>query len=83
MLRITIEMLPGGMEGASYMLAQGVIINDNTGSQTIGNYKYGLSGQNKRRGRDPGIKYEGEVSGFPRKRRDLWALLKLVLEDAL
>lgn len=83
MIRITIEMLPNGSEDASYVLAQGIIANDGKGTETVGNYFYGLSGQAKRPHHDPGIRYQGEVSGFPRKRLNVWHLLKRVLDDAL
>lgn len=83
MIRITVEMLPGGDEDKSYVLAQGVIVNDGKGTKGVGNYTYGLTRQVKRRGVDPGIGYEGSVQDFPRQRLNVWHLLRQCLNDAL
>ena len=83
MIRVTIEMVPKGSEEDSYTLAQGVIINDGTGTLASGSYDYGITGQVKRPGHDPGIWKQGKVGGFARKRDNVWRLLKAVLDDAL
>ena len=78
MVRITIELLPLGNEKYKEVLAVGTIANDLTGTRTNENYKYTLSRQ---RGTRPFRK--GTVSGFPRLRKNVWYLLKKVLDDAL
>ncbi len=84
MIRITIEMVPGGIDAAAYTIAQGVIVNDGHGTQRTGNYHYGITRQRKRTGpEDPGIWKRGHIESFPRKRQNIWYLLKRVLDDAL
>lgn len=75
MIRITVEMVPSGDDERARMLAQGVIVNDGTGTLEIGNYYYGFTGQIKRGGRDPGIQISGTYKGFPRRREDVWSLI--------
>lgn len=81
MIRITVEMVPKGDRSKAFTLAQGIISNDGTGNETTSNYIYGLSGQAKRPGHDPGIQISGRVMGFPRKREDVWALLLHCLQN--
>lgn len=75
-IRVTVEMVPGGDDDRAYVLAQGVIVNDCSGTTEVGNYEYGFTGQARRAGHDPGIKRQGRVRGFDRKRKDVWQLLK-------
>lgn len=82
MIRITIEMVPGGNDDHAYLMAQGVIINDGKGTAGRGNYDYGLTRQTNIPGRDPGISREGKVVGFDRRSRNVWHLVKMVLDDA-
>ena len=77
MIRITIEMLPGGREEGKRILASGLIWNDGTGSKYLGNYKYHLQ---KKTGRSA---KHGRVINFQRRSKDEWELLKLVLDDYL
>jgi hypothetical protein len=83
MIRVTIEMVPQGDDERAFTMAQGVIINDGSETGAIGNYAYGLTRQTNIPGRDPGIGHKGEINDFPRARRNVWHLLKAVLEDAL
>lgn len=83
MIRVTIEMVPKGDDARARILAQGVIVNDGTGTLADGSYRYGISRQAHKAGVDPGIWKEGAVGGFKRKRDNVWRLLALVLEDAL
>ena len=73
MLRITIELLPGGNKSKAKVLAEGIITNLGTskGEQT-GDYKYKF----KQKGR---IWREGKLMGFPRKKYGIWALLYSIL----
>lgn len=82
MIRITIEMVPQGDDDRAYVMAQGVIINQGSGTPTLGNYEYGLSKQTNVPGRDPGLTRTGKVTGFNRKSYNVWHLVKAVLEDA-
>jgi hypothetical protein len=82
MIRITIEMVPKGDEEKAYTLAQGVIVNMVVDENlNRGTYGYGLSGQSKRPGHDPGIKISGVLADFPRKRYDCWELLRRCLNQ--
>lgn len=83
MIRVTVEMVPKGDDARARILAQGVIVNDGKGTQTIGSYDYGITSQINVPGRDPGIWKQGKVRGFRRKRDNVWRLLALVLDDAL
>ena len=77
MIRVTIEMVPGGDSSKAYTLHKGVIANDTTGTTTMGNYDFVLS---KRGG--PGTYKSGRVEGFARKQEGAWKLLYLVLKEA-
>ena len=76
MIRVTIEMIPGGDSSKAYTLHKGVIANDATGTPTKGNYDFVLS----MRG-GPGVYKSGRVKGFARKQEGAWKLLYLVLME--
>ncbi len=69
MLRVTIELLPGGHEHRKRTLATGTITNLGTGSPTQGNYFVELRDKAGRMWR------YGTVNNFPRKRLLAWDLL--------
>ena len=73
MLRVTIELVPLGIEAMKRTIATANIWNDGTGTPTQGNYKYTLFGKRNR------VLAEGEVKGFPRKRLLAWDLMYRVL----
>ncbi len=83
MIRVTVELVPRGDESQARVLAQGVIVNDGTGTLSTGAYTYGITAQTNVEGRDPGIWKQGRIVGFKRKRDNVWRLLKRVLDDAL
>lgn len=83
MIRVSVEMLPRGDDDEAYLLAQGVIINTGGGTPTRGEYDYGLTSQASKGNPEPPIWKEGRVDGFPRKRDNVWRLLKRCLDDAL
>ena len=74
MLRITIELLPGGCEARKRTLATGTIANVGTGSRSQGNYFADFLDA-------AGHPWKHcTVSGFPRKRLLAWDLLFRVLK---
>lgn len=89
MLRVTIELLPGGNEDRARTLGMIEIANDGTGTQQTGNYVAVLkktapfSGALKAKWRGavmyPNAEDEevmtGQVSGFDRNRRGVYDLL--------
>lgn len=78
MIRITIELVPYGDESQAKVIAMGVIANDGTGTLRRGNYRYQLS-QSKR----PHVtSRKGGVKDFSRLQKNVWHLLKLVLNTA-
>lgn len=80
MLVIRVELWPGGCESAKRVLCEGTIVNDGSGTQTLGNYRVKL-------GRSPHIEGKiwkrGRVEGFNRKKRGCWDLLQLSLNACL
>lgn len=78
MIRITVELVPLGIESRKRILAQGTIINTGSGTLWRGNYRYWLS-QSKRLN---AVSREGEVRNFPRQAKNVWHLLALVLNTA-
>lgn len=77
MIKITVEIWPYGSEIAQYRIAEGVIYNDETGNYTSGNYKSSLQVY----GRD-NQSYQSEVKNFARADKNVWELLKEVLNNA-
>jgi hypothetical protein len=75
MLRVTIELVPHGVESMKRTIATARIVNDGTGDHSIGNYTYTVKGAER-------ILAEGRVTGFPRLAKDAWALLGLIIKDA-
>lgn len=75
MIRVTVELLPYGMEDHKETLGVAYIANDGTGTQNVGNYnvefmKHGGKGLYKRT----------RVEGFPRRRLLAWDLLYRALQ---
>lgn len=81
MIRVTVEMIPGGDDNLAYVLAQGVIINDDTGDKTHANYDCGFTRQATKRNREPAIWRAGRVENFPRSSLNVWSLLRRALEN--
>lgn len=79
MIRITIELVKWGWDSKENTLVIGKaeIHNTLTGTEQIGNYGYTLAGKKNR------ILTQGYVNGFPRLSKNVWHLLRKVLDDAL
>lgn len=71
MLRITIELLPGGNESRAQHKGTCYIANDLSGDDVRGNYKVFLS----KAGQPKQVWKQGRVEGFPRKRLGAFDLL--------
>jgi hypothetical protein len=69
MLKVTIEIWPGGCEARKTTLATGTITNLGTGGPALGNYFVDLRDKAGRPWR------HGTILGFPRKRLLAWDLL--------
>jgi len=74
MILINLEMLPHGFQKGKQNLGTIRIWNNGTGTLSLGNYNYKVTKGNK-------VKIEGQITGFARKREDVFALLHLVLKD--
>lgn len=79
MIKITVEMCPGGDETKSRHLGTAKIWNDATGNISKGNYRFWFS----RRGQPKSVWKEGRIEGFPRKRLLMWDLLFRCLKDII
>ena len=74
MLRVTIELVPWGIESRAKVIATGTIANTGTGTPTSGDYRIELRDAAGRKWKS------GNVTGFPRKRLLAWHLLYRALE---
>lgn len=79
MVRVTIEILPGGDESKARKLGQVDIINDSSGTGETGNYTVRLHKSSEYAAR-PGIWRQGRISGFPRSRLGPYDLLYRALK---
>ena len=77
MLRVTVELLPFGVESKRRTLGTVLITNDGSGSATSGNYDVKVLSSNGR------ITRRGRVTRFPRKRLGAVQLLLQALKAAL
>ena len=78
MLRITVELLPGGDATNPEILGIGYIINDATGTNSIGNYRVAFSEKGAKRWWK-----KGKVTSFPRLRLNAWDLLYRSLKSVV
>jgi hypothetical protein len=69
MLRITIELVPGGNEDRKKVIATGTITNLGTSGPSVGNYFVDLRDKAGRLWR------HGTIFGFPRRKLLAWDLL--------
>lgn len=74
MLRITIELVPWGIESRAKVIATGTIANAGTGTPTSGDYRIELRDAAGRKWKS------GSIAGFPRRRLLAWDLLYRALE---
>lgn len=79
MIRVTVELLPYGLEQNKQHLGTVVIANDGSGTKSRGNYKFRLS----RRGQPESAWLVGTVENFPRLRLTAYDLLYLALKKVL
>jgi len=77
-IRVTVELVPRGDEKRARILCRGIIANDGSGTLRRGNYRFALSQQ----GRLTTKAREGEVNDFPRLSKNVWWLLREVLNQA-
>jgi len=79
MLRVTIELVPYGIEDRKRTLATAIIANDGSGSQERGNYTciFSQSGRPTQKWR------HAVVQGFRRLRKGSWHLLLEALKNAI
>jgi len=75
MIRITVELVPFGFEQRKRIIGTATIVNDGSGTQTHGNYSYEFVSRRGVRWRS------GVIGGFPRKRRNVWELLRRCLDS--
>jgi hypothetical protein len=75
MLRITVELVPWGIESRASVIATGTIVNTGTGTPTRGCYRIDLRDAAGRPWKS------GTVDEFPRKRLLAWDLLYRALEN--
>ena len=74
MLRVTIELVPWGVESRAKVIATGTIANTGTGTPTSGDYRIELRDAAGRKWKT------GHIEGFPRKRLLAWDLLYRALK---
>lgn len=73
MIKITVELFPYGSETNKSVLGTAKIWNDATGTKTKGNYCFQLFGKSR-------LLREGEIKGFSRLSKNVWYLIKEMLE---
>jgi len=77
MIRITVELCPPILTGKrTKTIAKAIIINDGTGTEKRGNYKYTLWLRKNK----PSWK-KGEIKNFPRKSYNVFKLIKRMLNE--
>jgi hypothetical protein len=75
MIKITIELYPHGDEERKFIIGEGTIINDMTGTINSGNYRYEFITKKSVVG------IGGRVIGFKRNKKHIWSLLKECLKE--
>lgn len=74
MINIQINLVPGGVVRKMRPIGTINIVNDGTGTGTMGNYRYLVEHKGK-------TFAEGEIKNFPRKKKNVIYLLGYVLSD--
>ena len=76
MIKITIEFCPPLFTGKSKkVIAEAIIVNDGTGTEKRGNYRFTLWLKKR------DFWHNGIIKNFPRKSYNIWELLKRVLNE--
>lgn len=70
MIRVTVELVPFGVEKAKRTIATMEIVNDGTGDRELGNYVATI----RETGRDPQVRH-GRLRKFPRQVEPVWSLI--------
>jgi len=78
-IRVTLEIVPFGIESLKKTIGKAKIINDGTGTQAVGNYKAINTTPNERMR----VWEKGVVKGFPRLDMSIWDLVYLALRDVV
>ena len=73
MIRITVELVPFGIEERKRIIGTAKIYNDGTGSKTVGNYQTEFNLKKKWR--------TGTVKGFKRQQDNVWKLIREALNN--
>lgn len=76
MIRITVELVPYGIEKNKKTIAKGIITNDGTGNHVLGNYIYSIS---TIKDASTEIFDSGEIKGFRRLECSVWYLIYRML----
>jgi hypothetical protein len=76
MIRVTVEMIPYGIEKHAEVIGQLKIINDGTGTKEVGNYTWEMVEEGV------GLLEEGKCGNFNRE-AGVWALVERVLFDRI
>ena len=79
MLRITIELVPWGIEARKRLMGVAEIWNDATGTKSKGHYKFRIL----KRGNRQSVWKAGELKDFPRLRLGVWDLMFRMLRDVV
>ena len=86
MIRVTVELVPYGIEEDARVIATMKIANDGIRSRLtngkVGDYNVYVTTVNKRGGKCRDWK-TGEVKNFPRKSKNVWYLIKRALDAIL
>jgi hypothetical protein len=78
MIRVTVELVPYGIEDQKRVIGEMKIWNDASGDRAHGNYRFSFWRKAKGTGRKC-KEHTGFVQGFPRLAKDVFALMRLVL----
>ena len=76
-LRVTIELVPLGVESRKRVIGQAIIYNDASGDYYNGNYQFDLKQKSKKTWRS------GRITGFKRRSKNCWHLLKQILNEGV
>jgi len=79
MIRITVEMVPFGLEAKKRVILKAEIANVSGIGTSKADYRYQLS----RKGNPESIWKRGKIKDFQRKRRNAWDLIYVVLKDVV
>jgi len=82
MIRVTVELVPFGIEDQKITLTQATVWNDLSGTEKSGNYGYQLMTCSRKKDQPRHVYKSGSIEGFPRLQKSVWWLLWYVMKDA-